>query len=149
MKQLSCRFHAPLSISLHHSWRLPHSYHEQKVQKSTYTASATITASSGDRTWQLSPAVMRELACVHAQSIMSRHLSHVTQCIIIYRNSTMVAGRMDPSILNEISLWYQDVEVSKLFYLLLKGCGHLYNLESVIVTTHSPPGCYGLMLSWF
>ena len=41
----------------------------------------------------------------------------------------MVTGRVDPSILNKVSLWYQDVEVSKLFYLLLKGCGHLYNLS--------------------
>ena len=48
MKQLSCWFHAPLLISLHDSWRLPHSYYERKVQKSTYTASAAITASSGD-----------------------------------------------------------------------------------------------------
>ena len=47
MKQLSCWSHAPLSISLHDSWRLPHSYYEQKVQKkSTYTASAAITAST-------------------------------------------------------------------------------------------------------
>ena len=36
--------------------------------------------------------------------------------------------RMDPSILNEVSLWYQDAEVSKLFYLLLKACGHLLKL---------------------
>ena len=72
---------------------------------------------------------MRESPCVHAQPIRSQHLSHMTQHIIIYKNSTMVTGGVDPSILNEVSLWYQDVEVSKLFYLLLKGCGHLYNLS--------------------
>ena len=66
---------------------------------------------------------------MHAQPIRSWHLSHVTQHIIIYRNSTMATGGVDPSSLNEVSLWYQDVEVSKLFYLLLKGCGHLYNLS--------------------
>ena len=48
MKQLSCWFHVPLLISLHDSWRPPHSYYEREAQKSTYTASATITASSGD-----------------------------------------------------------------------------------------------------
>ena len=53
----------------------------------------------------------------------------MTEHIIIYRNSTMATGRVNPSILNEVFLWYQDVEVSKLFYLLLKGCGHLYNLS--------------------
>ena len=72
---------------------------------------------------------MRESACVHAQPIRSWHLSHMTWHIIIYRNSTMSTGRVDPSILNEVSHWYQDIEVSKLFYLLLKGCGHLYNLS--------------------
>ena len=72
---------------------------------------------------------MWDLACVHAQPISSWHSSHMTQHIIIYRNSTMATGRVDPSILNEVSRWYQDVEVSKLFYLLLKGCGHLYNLS--------------------
>ena len=41
----------------------------------------------------------------------------------------MATGRVDPSILNEVSLWYRDVEMSKLFYLLLKGCGPLYNLS--------------------
>ena len=66
---------------------------------------------------------------MQAQPIRSRHLSHMTEHIIIYRNSTMATGGVDPSILNEVSLWYQDVEVSKLFYLLLKGCGHLYNLS--------------------
>ena len=53
----------------------------------------------------------------------------MTQHIIIYRNSTKATGGVDPSILNEVSLWYQDVEVSELFYLLLKCCGHLYNLS--------------------
>ena len=72
---------------------------------------------------------MQESACAHAQPIRSWHSSHVTQHVIIYRNSTMATGRVDPSILNEVSHWYQDVEVSKLFYLLLKGCGHLYNFS--------------------
>ena len=62
-------------------------------------------------------------------SLCAHSTNQVTQCIIIYRNSTMAIGGADPSILNEVSLWYQDVEVSKLFYLLLKGCGHLYNLS--------------------
>ena len=53
--------------------------------------------------------VTRELACVHAQPIRSQHLSHMTQHVIIYRNSTMVTGGVDPSILNEVSLWYQDI----------------------------------------
>ena len=72
---------------------------------------------------------MRESACAPAQPIRSRHSSHMTWCVIIYRNSTMATGRVDLSILNEVSHWYQDVEVSKLFYLLLQGCGHLYNLS--------------------
>ena len=72
---------------------------------------------------------MRESACAHAQPIRSWHLSHVTQCVIVYRNLTMVTGEVDFSILNDVSLWYQDIEVSKLFYLLLKGCGHLYSLS--------------------
>ena len=72
---------------------------------------------------------MRELACAHTQPIRSWHLSHVTQHVIIYRNLTMATGRVDLSILNEVSLWYQYIEVSKLFYLLLKGCGRLYNLS--------------------
>ena len=48
MKQLSCWSQAPLLISLHDSWRLPCSHYERKVQKSTYTVSPTIAASSGD-----------------------------------------------------------------------------------------------------
>ena len=65
--------------------------------------------------------------CTHSAN-QGMAFSHVTQHIIIYRNSAMAAGRVNLSILNDISLSYQNVEVSKLYYLLLKGCGHLYNL---------------------
>ena len=67
--------------------------------------------------------VMQESACVHAQPIRSRHSSHMTQHVIIYRNSTMATGGVDPSILNEVSLWYQDVEVSNSFICYLKAVG--------------------------
>ena len=48
MEQLSCWFHAPLLTSLLGNQRLPHSHCERKVEKTTYTASAAITASSED-----------------------------------------------------------------------------------------------------
>ena len=36
----------------------------------------------------------------------------------------MVESEVDPSILSSISLWYQDPEVSELFYSLLRDSGH-------------------------
>ena len=48
----------------------------------------------------------------------------------------MAAGGVDPSILNEISLWYQDVEVSRPFYLLFKGSKHLLNLDLRLSLIH-------------
>ena len=41
--------------------------------------------------------------------------------------TSMVDHTVDSSILADISLWYKDPEVSKLVYLLLKDCGHLWN----------------------
>ena len=39
----------------------------------------------------------------------------------------MVDNEVNPSILSNISLWYQDPEVSELFYSLLRDSGHPQN----------------------
>ena len=46
----------------------------------------------------------------------------------------MADNEVNPSILSNISLWYQDPEVSELFYSLLRDSGRLQdpNLRPVI-----------------
>ena len=34
---------------------------------------------------------------------------------------------VDPSILLDVTLWYQNTKVGNLVYLLVKDCGHLQN----------------------
>ena len=38
--------------------------------------------------------------------------------------TSMAESKVDPSILFNISLWYQNPEVSELFYSLLRDSGH-------------------------
>ena len=82
VKQTSCLLYASLLISVQDSERLPHPYYQQKVQKCTYTASVTITASSRDWMQHPSPVIMQESVCMHAQPIRSWHSGHMTRHVI-------------------------------------------------------------------
>ena len=61
----------------------------------------------------------------HAQPISERLLGHVTHAWPFLRKAHFLpdAG-MDPAIINDPSLWFQDVQASNNVYLLVKGSDH-------------------------
>ena len=75
----------------------------------------------------------------------------------------MADNEVNPSILSDISLWYQDPEVSKLFTHYLETLGihrtqtwglslsysRVISNFRVGIRDNSPPGCYGHILSSF
>ena len=61
----------------------------------------------------------------HMQPISELLLSHVTRVQPFLRKVHVwpVAG-MDPAVINDPSLWFQDVQASNEVYLLVKGSDH-------------------------
>ena len=61
----------------------------------------------------------------HAQPISEQLLGHVTRVWPFLRKVHFLPDTgMDPAVINDSSLWFQDVQASNNVYLLVKGSDH-------------------------
>ena len=121
MKWHFCRFSAPLLVILHDSQKVSCLYYGIKTEISTHTACATIGCVYGRLIEMTVPQGIMGCHCAHPQPIKRPESCHMTphgRVIIVNNNGGWWSESVN--FMQHFPLvWYQDVEVSQDFKLII------------------------------